>query len=99
MTPTPRDFALLLVVAGAAAAVAVAPIAVADPVGTPEAGSESADATISDLKAQGYNVRINWVSGTPDIPAVGVLGHRDRHCRRPDCLGKRRVRRSRRLTH
>ena len=68
MTPTPRDFALLLVVAGAAASVAIAPIAAADPTGVPEAGSESADATISDLKAQGYNVRINWVSGTPDIP-------------------------------
>jgi len=68
MTPTPRNLALLLVVAGAAASVAIAPIAAADPTGVPEAGSESADATISDLKAQGYNVRINWVSGTPDIP-------------------------------
>jgi hypothetical protein len=68
MTPTPRSFAVLLVVAGAAASVAVAPIAAADPTGTPEAGSEAADATISDLKAQGYSVRINYVSGTPDIP-------------------------------
>lgn len=67
MTPTPRNFALLLAVA-AAASVAIAPIASADPVGTPEAGSEAADATISDLKAQGYNVRINYVSGTPDVP-------------------------------
>jgi hypothetical protein len=68
MTPTPRNLALLLAVAGAAASVAIAPIAAADPVGTPEAGSESAADTISDLKAQGYTVRINWVSGTPDIP-------------------------------
>ena len=64
MTPTPRNFALLLVVAGAAASVAIAPIAAA----VPEAGSEAADATISDLKAEGYNVRINYVSGTPDVP-------------------------------
>jgi len=68
MTPTPRNFALLLFVAGAAASVAIAPIAAADPTGTPEAGSESASATISDLKAQGYNVTINYVSGTPDVP-------------------------------
>jgi hypothetical protein len=67
MTLTPRNFAALLAVA-AAASVAIAPIAAADPVGTPEAGSESAADTISDLKAQGYTVRINWVSGTPDIP-------------------------------
>jgi non-ribosomal peptide synthetase component F len=48
MTRTSRNFALLFV-AGAAAMVAVAPIAAADPVGTPEAGSESAADTISDL--------------------------------------------------
>ena len=64
MTPIPRNFALLLGVAGAAASVAIAPIAA----GVPEAGSEAADATISDLKAQGYSVRINYVSGTPDVP-------------------------------
>jgi hypothetical protein len=64
MTPTPRNFALFLLVAGAAASVAIAPIAA----GVPEAGSEAADATISDLKAEGYNVRINYVSGTPDVP-------------------------------
>ena len=68
MTPTPRNFAVLLAVAGAAASVAIAPIAAADPTGTPEAGSESAADTISDLKSQGYTVSINWVSGSPDIP-------------------------------
>jgi hypothetical protein len=64
MPPTPRNFRLMLLVAGAALSVAIAPIAA----GVPEAGSEAADATISDLKAQGYNVTINYVSGTPDVP-------------------------------
>ena len=68
MTPKPRNFAQLLIVAGAAASVAVAPIAAADPAGVPEAGSESASATIKDLRSQGFNVSINWVSGTPDVP-------------------------------
>ena len=66
--PHPRNFALMLVVAGTVASVAVAPVAAADPTGVPEAGSESASATIKDLRAQGFNVGINWVSGSPDIP-------------------------------
>jgi hypothetical protein len=65
MKLTPRNFVLLLFAAGAAASVDLAPIAAAQ---TPEAGSEDAAATISDLKSQGYTVRINWVSGSPDIP-------------------------------
>lgn len=68
MTRKPRNFAQLLIVAGAAASVAAAPIAAADPTGVPEAGSESASATIKDLRSQGFNVSINWVSGTPDVP-------------------------------
>ena len=68
MTPRARNFAQLLFVAGAAAAVAAAPIADADPTDVPEVGSESASATIQDLRAQGFNVNINWVSGTPDVP-------------------------------
>jgi hypothetical protein len=68
MKPKSRNFAPLLVVAGAAASVAIAPVAAADPTGVPEAGSESASATIKDLRAQGYNVGINWVSGDADIP-------------------------------
>jgi predicted Zn-dependent protease len=60
-----RYFAPLLVVGGAAW-IAVAPIAAADSV-LPVAGSESASATIKDLKAQGYNVAINWVNGIPDV--------------------------------
>jgi hypothetical protein len=42
----------LLVTAGAAVAIAAAPIAGADP-SFPTAGAESASATISDLQAQG----------------------------------------------
>ena len=68
MTPRPRNFAQLLFVAGTAASVAVAPIAAADPTGVPEVGSESASATIKDLRTQGFNVSINWVSGSPDVP-------------------------------
>jgi Spy/CpxP family protein refolding chaperone len=45
-----------------AAAIAVAPIATADP-GWPVAGAESAADTIRDLQGQGYNVQINWVNG------------------------------------
>ena len=51
----------------AAASLAAAPVAVADPV-DPEPGSESARATIDDLRNQGYNVEINWVSGVSSIP-------------------------------
>jgi hypothetical protein len=58
MTLKPRNFAQVLIVAGAAASVAVAPIAAADPTGVPEAGSESASATIKDLRTQGFNVSI-----------------------------------------
>lgn len=59
-------FAPLLVVVGASAWIAVAPIAAADPP-LPQPGSESASATIRDIKAQGYNVQINWVGGSPDV--------------------------------
>jgi hypothetical protein len=61
-----RYFAPLLIVGGGAVWIAAAPVAAADP-SLPVAGSESASATIKDLKAQGYNVAINWVSGIPDV--------------------------------
>ena len=51
----------------AAAWLAAAPVAVADPI-EPEAGSESARATIDELRSQGYNVEINWVSGVSSVP-------------------------------
>ena len=57
-----RCIALLVPSTGAAALLALAPIAAADPV-WPSAGDRSASATIEDLEAQGYNVQINWVNG------------------------------------
>ena len=64
---TARWFASTLLATGAAAWLAAAPIAVADPV-EPEAGSESARAVIDELRDQGYNVEINWVSGVSSMP-------------------------------
>jgi hypothetical protein len=62
-----RWVASTLLATGVVAWLAAAPIAVADPV-EPEAGSESARAVIDDLRGQGYNVEINWVSGVSSIP-------------------------------
>ncbi|CRZ13390.1 hypothetical protein [Mycolicibacterium neworleansense] len=45
-------------------AVAAAPLAAADPTAT----GQSADAVISDLEDQGYNVEINWVGGVSTMP-------------------------------
>jgi hypothetical protein len=59
---------LTMLAAGvAAASLASAPIAAAEPV-WPVAGAESAGATIDDLQAQGYDVQINWVSGLSSVP-------------------------------
>ena len=63
-----KHLAAWLVAAGAAAAaIAAAPVAAADLV-FPTAGSESVGATVSDLKAQGFNVVINYLEGTPNVP-------------------------------
>jgi hypothetical protein len=43
------------------------PIARADPI-IPQAGSESASATVTDLMAAGYGVDVNYVEGTPNVP-------------------------------
>jgi hypothetical protein len=51
----------------AAVSVAKASVATTEPV-WPVAGAESASATIDDLEAQGYDVRINWVSGVSSVP-------------------------------
>jgi hypothetical protein len=61
-----RHAALLAVVAIALASIAPA-LAHADPV-WPVGGAEPADATVSELAAQGYDVQINWVSGYPTVP-------------------------------
>jgi len=65
MWRSPRWVALpaMVVTAGLTAA----PVAVADPV-EPEAGSASARAVIDDLRGQGYDVQINWVSGVSSVP-------------------------------
>jgi hypothetical protein len=65
MSLTSRYIAPLLVSAGAAA-VAVAPIAAADPA-LPTPGSEDASATISDLEARGYDVKVQYTNGLPDV--------------------------------
>src|SRR5262245_25273381 len=61
-------FKLGVMVGGfAAAAVVLAPVAAADLV-YPTAGSESVAATVTDLKAQGFNVVVNYLEGTPNVP-------------------------------
>jgi hypothetical protein len=65
MSREPRWIAALSVVAGAAALIAAAPTAAADPP-LPEPGSENAASTISDLQGRGYNVQINYDNGIPD---------------------------------
>ena len=56
-----------LMCAGAAASIAAAPIAGAEPI-FPSAGSDSASATVMDLKAQGFDVVINFLQGQPNVP-------------------------------
>jgi hypothetical protein len=48
--------------------IAFAAPAFADPPSIPEAGSESAAATIGDLYDAGYDVQIQYENGTPDSP-------------------------------
>ena len=48
--------------------IAFAAPAFADPPSIPEAGSESAAATIGDLDDAGYDVQIQYENGTPDSP-------------------------------
>jgi hypothetical protein len=56
-----------VLLAATIAPIALAPAAVAAPT-DPVAGTESARAVINDLKGQGYNVEINWVSGISSVP-------------------------------
>ena len=64
----PKHLAAWLVAGSAvAAAVAAAPVADAD-LGLPTAGSESVGATVTDLKAQGFSVMINYLEGRPNVP-------------------------------
>jgi hypothetical protein len=59
--------AMGLAVAGAAAAVATAPMGHSDAI-VPTAGSESASATITDLQSAGFNVTVNYLQGHPNVP-------------------------------
>jgi hypothetical protein len=63
----PKHLAAWLVTAGAAVAIAATPTAAADLV-VPMAGAESVSSTVSDLKAQGFNVMINYLQGSPNVP-------------------------------
>ncbi|HZA08433.1 hypothetical protein [Mycobacterium sp.] len=67
MSLKPGHIAPVLGAAAIVVSVAIAPIAVADPV-WPFAGAEPADATIEDLQSQGYDVAINWVNGISTEP-------------------------------
>jgi hypothetical protein len=51
-----------------AAPILLAAPAWADPPTIPEAGSESAAATIGDLDDAGYDVQIQFENGTPEVP-------------------------------
>jgi hypothetical protein len=64
---TTTTLATWLLCAAAAASIAAAPIAAADPV-FPTAGTESASATVMDLEAQGFDVVVNWLQGHPNVP-------------------------------
>jgi hypothetical protein len=66
MSQLSRCFAPVLVSVGAAAAIAAAPIALADPA-MPTPGSENAADTIKDLKGLGYDVQLNYDNGIPDV--------------------------------
>jgi hypothetical protein len=51
-----------------ASSIAGTPLASADPPSIPAAGSETAAATIRDLDAAGYDVQLQFTTGTPDVP-------------------------------
>ena len=65
-----RSRLLALPLLGIAVAVPVvfSSLSFADPPIIPEAGSESAAATIGDLDDAGYDVQIQYESGTPEVP-------------------------------
>jgi hypothetical protein len=68
MSLVPGRFAPMLFIA---AAIAVAPVAAAEPV-----PHGSADTVINELKSEGYIVQINWVSGfnTEQLDVCQVTG-------------------------
>ena len=68
MTLNTRSHALLILGLAVAVPILAAAPAWADPPVIPEAGSESAAATIGDLDDAGYDVQIQYESGTPEVP-------------------------------
>jgi hypothetical protein len=66
MTMRLRNCTFLLAGALMTALVAT-PLASADASAVPTAGSESADATVRDLRDLGYNVQLNWVNGSHNV--------------------------------
>lgn len=60
------SFGALSAAAGAAALIALAPIAAAEPI-EPVGGGQSPGQTVKDLTNQGYDVQLNWVDGMPDV--------------------------------
>jgi hypothetical protein len=63
-----RAVVLWVAAAGATASVLAAPIAAADSAALPVPGAGSASDAIEDLKADGFNVMINWLEGHPNVP-------------------------------
>jgi hypothetical protein len=74
----PRYFAGVLIGTAAVATIGATPLAVADPM----AGDGPASSTIAALKAEGYNVEINWVNGFDTETVVAMLGDRDQQSQR-----------------
>jgi hypothetical protein len=63
-----RALVLWVAAAGATASVVAAPIAAAETPTLPVPGAGSASDAIDDLKADGFNVMINWLEGHPNVP-------------------------------
>lgn len=51
-----------------AAAIALAPLAVADPPDLPNAGDESAASTVGAYDDANYDVQLQYENGVPDVP-------------------------------
>jgi hypothetical protein len=62
-----RDAIVWMIVAGAATAIAAAPIAAAS-TDLPTPGAGPASEAIDQLQAQGFTVSINWLEGHPNVP-------------------------------
>jgi len=68
MSPCSRPSALPVLGLVVTVPILLAAPAWADPPAIPEAGSESAAATIGDLDDAGYDVQIQYESGAPEVP-------------------------------